>query len=64
LAVAEGGDGSEDDDFANTETGEDGDAGSVAVLDAAGTELAVVDKAGAVASVSSRPSFAAAFIGQ
>jgi hypothetical protein len=32
--------------------GEDGDAGSVAVLDAAGTELAVVDKAGAVASVS------------
>jgi OOP family OmpA-OmpF porin len=32
--------------------GENGDAGSVAVLNAAGTELAVVDKAGAVASVS------------
>ena len=32
--------------------GENGDAGSVAVLDAAGTDLAVVDKAGAVASVS------------
>lgn len=32
--------------------GEDGDAGSVAVLNAAGSELAVVDKAGGVASVS------------
>lgn len=32
--------------------GEDGDAGSVAVLNSAGTEIAVVDKAGAVASVS------------
>ena len=32
--------------------GEDGDAGSVAVLNAAGTELAVIDKAGTVASVS------------
>jgi outer membrane protein OmpA-like peptidoglycan-associated protein len=32
--------------------GENGDAGSVAVLNAAGTELAVVDKAGAVANVS------------
>ena len=32
--------------------GEDGDAGSVAVLNAAGAELAVIDKAGAVANVS------------
>ena len=32
--------------------GENGDAGSVAVLNAAGTELAVVDTPGAVASVS------------
>lgn len=31
---------------------EDGDAGSVAVLNASGSEIAVVDKAGAVASVS------------